>query len=440
MEELNLEVGVMLNSQISFVLDGEYFFEEKKYSEVYDVCINDGKIEFEGLLYDRLVFEPISYNENYFSLKDVSIGIDFHWERTETQCFKGTLILYVENKKIRVVNKLSLEDYLLSVISSEMKATSSIDLLKAHAIISRSWLMAQIVKSDSIKKNNIDYNATICGEKEISKWYDREDHIGFHVCADDHCQRYQGINRQSTQVVQQAINETKGVVLISEGEICDARFSKCCGGISETFNNVWENKNYTYLQSTIDSDEILDSYNTNLKNNENADLWIRNHPNTFCATKDSKILSQILNDYDQETEDFYRWEKKYSQKELSLLLKNKTGFDFGCIIDLIPLERGFSGRITRLKIIGSKQEKIIGKELYIRRALSDSHLYSSCFVIDRGFEVASNIPVSFTLLGAGWGHGVGLCQIGAAVMAEKKYSYKEILNHYFVDSSLEKKY
>lgn len=440
MKELNLEVGIMINSHVSFAFNGNYSFEEKNYTGLHTAELREGKIYFNGELYSRLMFQPMHYDDNSFSLSDVSIGIDFHWQRTETQCFKGAMILYVENDMIRVLNKLSLEDYLLSVISSEMSATSSINLLKAHAIISRSWLMAQIVKSNSIQENVIEYKSTTTSDKEILKWYDREDHQGFHVCADDHCQRYQGINRQSTPLVEQAIQETSGVVLMSENQICDARFSKCCGGVSETFNNVWENKNYKYLLSIVDSNSVMDSYNTKLQDEKNANLWIRNRPNCFCATKDKDILTQVLNDYDQETSDFYRWKVTYSQEELSSLLKKKLNIDFGDIINLIPEERGYSGRIIKLKIVATKKTLVIGKELFIRRALSDSHLYSSCFVVDREFSADTQIPTIFKLTGAGWGHGVGLCQIGAAVMADGDYSYEDILNHYFKNSYLEKHY
>ena len=314
------------------------------------------------------------------------------------------------------INILPVEDYLVSVISSEMSATSSLEFLKSHAVISRSWLLAQIENRD--RKNvhkSLQQNFTT-DENSIIRWYDREDHKLFDVCADDHCQRYQGITKASNPSVEKAVKETEGMVLMYGDEICDARFSKCCGGVSETFDTCWEDKDYPYLQPVIDDSE----------NKDIPDL-------------DEKVLKQILNNYDQETTDFYRWKVKYSQKEISEFIHRKTGIEFGDIKDLIPMQRGKSGRISRLKIVGTLRTVTIGKELEIRRALSESHLFSSAFVIDKT-EVAGSVPSEFTITGAGWGHGVGLCQIGAAMMGEKGYSYDKILLHYYRNAEIKKVY
>ncbi len=341
----------------------------------------------------------------------------------------------IENGNISAINIVSLEDYLVSVISSEMNATNLEALLKAHAVISRSWLLSQIQKDSTIKSN---YQTLIKTPTEIVKWYDKEDHKLFDVCADDHCQRYQGITRQSTEMVKKVVKETHGEVLMYENDICDARFSKCCGGMTETFENVWEPVPHPYLQGNPDC--AKNSLLPDLTIEENADKWIRTSPDAFCNTHNTNVLKQILNDYDQETADFYRWKVTYSQSELRELIKERSGIDFGEIIALEPIERGESGRIIRLKIIGTEQVMVIGKELEIRRTLSKSHLYSSAFVVDANCENDEGIPQKFVFSGAGWGHGVGLCQIGAAMMAEKGYGYREILNHYFPGSKTERYY
>lgn len=352
-----------------------------------------------------------------FTIKDVPIGINFHWERKEDQEFKGEIeIIEKEGQKI-AINIIPLEDYLESVISSEMAATSSLELLKAHAVISRSWLMAQIEKLKKIREEN--YSSIIETDEEYIRWYDREDHTDFDVCADDHCQRYQGITKITSPKVSRAIRETYGEFLIYNDSICDARFSKCCGGRTEKFENTWEPVSYPYLISVPD---------------------IQPDGTCFCDTKDRKILTQVLNDYDRETHSFYRWEVAYTQQELSELILKKTGWDFGKIVDLIPVETGESGRIIRLKIVGTKMVKAIGKELFIRKALSETHLYSSAFFVEKIYGQEVDMPETFILKGKGWGHGVGLCQIGAAVMAAEGYSYKEILSHYFPETGLKKLY
>jgi len=437
MQEPKIRVGIIYEKEISFQLNGIYTLQqnEKTYTGKQAIKYINGIIEFDGLRLktEEFIFKPNDYENSSFELFDVTIGIKFHWERKENQVFKGSLHVLIENEKLTAINVLKLEDYLASVISSEMKASSSMELLKAHAIISRSWLMAQVLKSEALQSSKQIYQSVTESSEELIKWYDREDHNNFDVCADDHCQRYQGITRQSNDAVLRAIEATKGMVLTSDGIICDARFSKCCGGVSETFENVWEPQSHKYLQAITDGKES--SLKLDLKIESNAKSWILNPPDVFCNTSDKAILSQVLNDYDMETPDFFRWEVKYTQDELSELINRKTGRDFGKITDLIPIERGLSGRIIRLKIIGEKASFIIGKELEIRKILSESHLYSSNFIVEK-----ENNSSSFVLKGAGWGHGVGLCQIGAAVMGANGYSHQEILQHYFKGAELEKRY
>jgi len=394
---------------------------------------DDNKMESEA----QVLLSPFDLHNSSFTLHAVTIGVDFHWQRNEDQVFKGSLKFITENDRITAVNILSIEDYLTSVISSEMRATSSEEFLKAHAVISRSWLLAQIEKSRKIKAEGKKYNAFTPAENEIVRWYDREDHQNYDVCADDHCQRYQGITRASLPVVIQVINETYGEVLTYDGSICDTRYHKCCGGMTELFENTWEPVNQPYLQGIVDNPVPAAGYSTVLSGEDAAEKWIRGNPDSYCNTSDKKILSQVLNDYDQETNDFFRWKVTYTQKELSDLVKTRTGIDFGIITDLEPLERGVSGRITRLKIAGTTKTMIIGKELEIRKSLSKSHLYSSCFFVEK---IINHDGTRFVLHGAGWGHGVGLCQIGAAVMGSKGYSYSGILMHYFRGAILEKLY
>ncbi|OFY65017.1 MAG: amidase, partial [Bacteroidetes bacterium RBG_13_42_15] len=384
-----------------------------------------------------VLLAPLIVQDSSFTLHAVTIGVDFHWQRNEDQAFKGSLKFIIENDRITAVNILSIEDYLTSVISSEMRATSSKEFLKAHAVISRSWLLAQIEKSRKIKAGGKKYNAFMQSENEIMRWYDREDHRNYDVCADDHCQRYQGITRASLPAVMQVINDTYGEVLTYDGSICDTRYYKCCGGMTELFENTWEPVSQPYMQGIVDNPVPPEGYSTVLSGEDTAEKWIRGNPDAYCNTSDKKILSQVLNDYDQETNDFFRWTVTYTQKELSDLVKTRTGIDFGIITDLEPLERGVSGRITRLKIEGTTKTMIIGKELEIRKSLSKSHLYSSCFFVEK---IISRDGTRFVLHGAGWGHGVGLCQIGAAVMGAKGYSYSGILMHYFRGAILEKLY
>lgn len=445
MSEPLIHVGVLQKQQIiNFSLLTAYKLKGNLIPPgEYSVSIKDQKIEFNGDSYDELTFESDQLHSDQFKLKDVIIGVEFHWERKEDQQFLGGLKFILTESEdaefaLTAINIVSLEDYLKSVISSEMSSTSSEHLLKAHAIISRSWLLAQILNNRSQEKKESKHDSSIVTSTEIIKWYDREDHEHFDVCADDHCQRYQGVTRQKTELVNRVLDETLGKVISYRGSICDARYSKCCGGMMETFENVWEPIIHPYLQAKPDN--FSGHPIPDLCNEEEADKWIRTSPDAFCNTQDSNILKQVLNDYDQETDDFYRWKVTYTQKEISELINDRLGIDFGHIIDLQPLERGTSGRITRLKIIGSEKIMIIGKELVIRRALSKSHLYSSAFTVDVMDEDDDGIPQKFVLNGAGWGHGVGLCQIGAAMMADKGHRYDEILQHYFPGTDIKTKY
>ena len=429
-----VKVGIMNEPEVDFVLFGEYRLADGTIvtGEQHAEVTAEGQVAWNGTVADVVTFEP---SENgYFELKGVTIGVNFHWERKEDQRFSGALHLIVENGKLTAVNVLPVEDYLLSVISSEMSATASLELLKAHAVISRSWLLAQIDKNKRITEEHEDYKA--CeegGEDEMIKWYDREDHVNFDVCADDHCQRYQGITRQSTERVRDAIKATWGEVLTYGGELCDARFSKCCGGVYEEFENCWEPKHYDYLEARRDGEDEMNF--PDLTKEAAAEEWILTSPKAFCNTTDKQILSQVLNNYDQETTDFYRWTVEYTQEELAALILKRSGVDYGQILDLQPVARGTSGRLYKLKIVGTKKTLTIGKELEIRRTLSPSHLYSSAFIVER-HDVTDGVPGKFVLRGAGWGHVVGLCQIGAAVMGEKGHNYKEILLHYFINANI----
>lgn len=437
MKEPKVSVGIMFEPKIGFTLKTPFLCNGKEILGEQIVSYKEEKILWNGELYDTIEFNPLNEKEASFELKGVTIGINFHWERKENQVFKGALKIIVEDNKLTAVNVLGVEEYLTSVISSEMSATASLELLKAHAVISRSWLLAQIEKNREIEGSSVEYSAMRETEDELIRWYDREDHVKFDICADDHCQRYQGITRASTDIVKKAIEETRGELLMFENKICDARYSKSCGGVFEEFQNCWEEIKYPYLVAKRDMPQGNEMPDLTIE--ENAREWILTSPDSFCNTTDKVILSQVLNNYDQETLNFYRWEQGYSVEELSELIKERTGTDYGTILDLIPVERGTSGRLVRLKIVGSKKSRIIGKELEIRRSLSTSHLYSSAFVVEK--EVGQDgTPIKFVLKGAGWGHGVGLCQIGAAVMGEKGYSYNNILLHYFVGASIEKRY
>ncbi len=434
-EQPMVSVGIMSEKEISFELNNAYNFTCPDNAETFEVkgpqtaVESNGKVLWDGKEYTELVFTPKGIGT--FWLRGVTIGVNFHWERKEDQKFGSALKIIVEHGKLTAVNVIGVEDYLTSVISSEMSATASPELLKAHAVISRSWLLAQIEKNKEIVASNSEYSACTQTEDELIKWYDREDHTNFDVCADDHCQRYQGLTRASTLKVREAIEATWGELLMDGNKICDARFSKCCGGAVEEVQYCWEPVKYSYLVKLRDGKNTQDLPDLTIE--ENAHKWIMENPEAFCNTTDKNILSQVLNNYDQETVNFYRWKEEYTVKELSELVYKRSGVDYGEIIDLIPVERGTSGRLVKLKIVGTKKTMTIGKELEIRRTLSTSHLYSSAFVVEK-------TDGKFVLYGAGWGHGVGLCQIGAAVMGEQGYKYKEILLHYFVGASIENRY
>lgn len=436
MKEPEISVGIVNAQEIHFTLNARFLAKGETVSGNQQVSFEEGGILWNGNVYRELTFTPLD-EDSSFSLYDVTIGINFHWERQETQSFIGTLKLVVYEGKITAINMLPAEDYLTSVISSEMNATSSLEFLKAHAVVSRSWLLAQIEKRKAMSKKQGDFFSFVKTDTEYIRWYDREDHTIFDVCADDHCQRYQGITKATNQSVAEAVKATRGQVMMYKNSICDARFSKCCGGITEEFDTCWENKKYPYL--TAVRDDKNDAAMPDLTIEEEADKWIRSTPDSFCNTHDKHILSQILNNYDQETTNFYRWKVRYTQEEIAELIRTNTKCDYGQIIDLIPIERGKSGRISKLKIVGTLKTLIIGKELEIRRTLSDTHLFSSAFVVDKGPQ-QDDVPAWFELTGAGWGHGVGLCQIGAAVMGEKGYNYNDILLHYYKDADIRKLY
>lgn len=422
-----IDVGILLAPCIRFRLSGTFACNGTAVEGENEVAFKDGKLLFNGSLFNELHFVPAD-DACRFLLYDVVIGLNFHWERKEDQQFKGVLRLIRENGAVRAVNRIAVEDYLVSVISSEMSATSSPELLKAHAVISRSWLYAQLNRKETVQNGTMGWKT----DGETVRWYAREDHTLFDLCADDHCQRYQGLTRALNPNVEAAVEATRNLVLKNDGEVCDARFSKCCGGVTERFSACWENVDYPYLAAFRDCESggPLPCLTTE----EGAREWIENTPEAFCSQPSGEVLSQVLNNYDRETPDFYRWQVCYTQEELSRLVRERSGIDFGTVEELQPVERGASGRIVRLRIVGTLCTEIVGKELEIRRWLSPSHLYSSAFVVDKNVVGGK---VQFVLKGAGWGHGVGLCQIGAAVMGAKGYGFKDILAHYYPGALLE---
>ena len=435
----DVTVGIVSAQKIHFLLNKPYLAKGEKVLGEQVVEFSEGGVLWNGNQYSKLTFHPQSADAS-FSLSDVTIGVNFHWERKETQTFLGTLRFVVESDKIVAINELPVEKYLESVISSEMSATSSLELLKAHAVISRSWLLAQMKKRREVAESGNNFFSFTKKEDTLIRWYDREDHTLFDVCADDHCQRYQGITKETSPHVAEAIRQTKGQILMDGEEICDARFSKCCGGITEEFQYCWEDTPKTYLTAVRDIALGVEHTLPNLTNEEEAEKWIRFNPPAFCNTQDKKILSEVLNDYDQETANFYRWKETLSQEKLQQLIADKLKMDLGAILDMKAVERGKSGRISKLQIIGTEKTFTIGKELEIRRTLSDSHLLSSAFVVDKYDKDEQGVPQRFELIGAGWGHGVGLCQIGAAVMGEQGYHYDAILLHYYQGAEIKKLY
>jgi len=495
-----VRVGILRSEKIRFHLYDRYRIAKKEGFLTGDcgACIRDGRIEIlqgagetatsvagKAPSAVRIAFEPQDPEQAHFGLRDVTIGIGFHWERQETQKFRGSLVLEIRDGLIQVINEIDVESYLASVISSEMNAGSPPEFLKAHAVISRSWLLAQIRKREvaaGSPENQPGHSKAPCGsanlqagdaengmretDEEVLRWYDREDHEAFDVCADDHCQRYQGITRAHHPGVVAAVGATAGEVLYYGNEICDARFSKCCGGVTERFGSCWEETEHPYLQPLADwpvhvsgaypgQDDFsapgasptrgvpsgpgvpsargtFPDHRTfpDLRIERNARAYIRSRPEAFCNTSDRKLLGKVLNDFDLASKDFFRWKVTYSQEELSALIREKSGRNAGKILDLVPVERGTSARLVRLRIVGTTRSIIVGKELEIRRWLSHTHLYSSAFRVERR-DFRSEVPGRFILHGAGWGHGVGLCQIGAAVMADRGYTYRQILEHYY---------
>ncbi len=421
MKEPEISVGILHSDTIRFALNATYHVGVEDVAGEEVVTLSNGQIVWRGCVYNELIFEPKEATAS-FCLYDVVIGINFHWERKENQTFRGALKFIIDEGTICAVNILPVEEYLKCVISSEMSATASLEFLKAHAVISRSWVLAQIRDEESVNNDSVpgDDDLSTVSEsssskslsKEIVRWYDHDAHKNFDVCADDHCQRYQGITRIKSNTALDAIDATRGQVLMYDGEICDARFSKCCGGVMEEFQNCWEDSPKPYLVAKRDA--IGDS-------------------GDFCNTNDKSVLSQVLNGYDQETADFYRWTVRFTTEEISELVNRKSGIDFGTITDLIPVKRGPSDRLVLLKIVGTRNTVTVGKELEIRKWLSESHLYSSAFDIEKTSD-------GFILHGKGWGHGVGLCQIGAAVMGSKGYRYDGILMHYYPNSEIRRIY
>ena len=438
-KEPEVKVGIVSGQKIHFSLNKPYLAKGETVIGEQEVEFSEGGVLWNGNQYSSLTFHPQSADAS-FSLSDVTIGVNFHWERKETQTFLGTLRFVVESDKICAINELPVEKYLESVISSEMSATSSLELLKAHAVISRSWLLAQMKKRRDVAESGNNFFSFTKKEDMLIRWYDREDHTIFDVCADDHCQRYQGITKETSPHVAEAIRQTKGQVLLDGDEICDARFSKCCGGVTEEFQYCWEDTPKNYLTAVRDIALGIESSLPNLANEEEAEKWIRFNPPAFCNTQDKRILSQVLNDYDQETVDFYRWKVTLTQEKLQQLIADRLKMDLGSILDMKSVERGTSGRISKLQIIGTEKTFTIGKELEIRRTLSDSHLLSSAFIVDKYDIDEQGVPQRFELIGAGWGHGVGLCQIGAAVMGEEGYLYDAILLHYYQGAEIKKLY
>ena len=445
----NVTVGIVSGQKIHFSLNKPYLAKGETVMGEQVVEFSEGGVLWNGNQYSKLTFHPQSADAS-FSLSDVTIGVNFHWERKETQTFLGTLRFVVEADKICAINELPVEKYLESVISSEMSATSSLELLKAHAVISRSWLLAQMKKRREVAASGNNFFSFVKKDDMLIRWYDREDHTIFDVCADDHCQRYQGITKETSPHVAEAIRQTLGQVLLDGEDICDARFSKCCGGETEEFQYCWEDTPKSYLTAVRDlvlgvkneeqEDSSLFTLHSSLQDEATAERWIRSNPPAFCNTTDKKILSQVLNDYDQETADFYRWKVTYSQEKIQQLFEEKLKMNFGAILDMKAVERGKSGRISKLQIIGTEKTFTIGKELEIRRALSDTHLYSSAFVVDKYDKDEQGVPQRFEIIGAGWGHGVGLCQIGAAVMGEQGYAYNDILLHYYQGAEIKQLY
>ena len=427
-QQPRISVGIMAAAQIRFCLNDSYTDGRNSFEGEMSISTVQGRLSWNGILIDSLTLKPNEHSST-FTLHDVTIGIGFHWERKEEQTFSGQLKFIIDNGLVRAINILPVEEYLTSVISSEMKPTASNEFLKAHAVISRSWVLAQLrspYRRSAVTGTSQPSNDYM--RDRIIKWYDHDQHTLFDVCADDHCQRYQGRTRIISAAAQAAVKETMGQTLVFDGHLCDARFSKCCGGITEQFETCWQDEHKPYLVPLRDS-SVNEGPLPDLTVEENARQWILSQPKSFCNSADGNILSESLNGYDLETPDYYRWTVEYTTQQISDIFKRKSGLDIGDIVDMRPVKRGPSGRIEELEITGTLSTVTIGKELEIRRTLSESHLFSSAFVVEKA-------PGGFILHGAGWGHGVGLCQIGAAVMASKGYTYREILRHYYPGTTL----
>ena len=447
--EPRIKVGIVDGPPLlELSLTGQFFTAEgtRLSDGHYKASLNeDGRVRLDGpvlLESPVLTIYPENFETCHLTLHEVTIGIDFHWERREELTYQGNFRISPSSPGLAAINELPLESYIVSVISSEMSASSPPELLRAHAIMSRSWLLAQLAGKSEADETSSKITCVPAEEPsgEIVRWYGHECHRYYDVCGDDHCQRYQGITRAFSREVFDAVEHTRGNVLVHGGEICDARYSKSCGGMTEAFSSAWEDKEVPYLKPIYDGAGMPTGFFKPLSNPAYATRWITASPPAYCNSASAVLLERVLPGFDQETQDFYRWEVSYSASYLSELLSAKLGVDFGTIITLEPIERGESGRIIKLKITGEKRSRIIGKELEIRKALSPSHLYSSAFVIRAALDPLTNKPKRFHLVGAGWGHGVGLCQIGAAVMADLGYSHREILAHYFRGAELKRLY
>jgi len=438
----NINVGIMdRKTEVFGCLNGNFYGDRfGPISGRFSVKAMAGKIALFDEALREICRSPLirltAQKDSTFTLFNVTIGNHFHWERKEDQTFQGDLILALrEDGTIAVINEILLEGYLTSVISSEMNAEAPMVFLKAHAILSRSWLLAGLGRKGKTKETSITKKKITEKIGQVTRWYDREDHDLFDVCADDHCQRYQGITKIASKQAEEAVRETRGRVVTYQDEICDARYSKACGGFTEEFDTAWDNKRVPYLRNISDASVPHQS----IKTEEEAQRWILSDPEAYCNTKDEGLLKKILPGFDRETKNFFRWTIEYSREELEEIIREKSGFDFGTLKEIVPLQRGSSGRISRLKIVGSKRNMVVGKELEIRRWLSRSHLYSSAFVVVTKCN-SNGVVEQFIFKGAGWGHGVGLCQIGAAVMANRGFSAEKILRHYFWGVEIKKMY
>ena len=436
----------MTATAVRFALEGAFVTDDRRpvKAGIYTVSPENGAVRLEGetaISAPTIALTPVDFDSCRFIVHNVKVGIDFHWQREQTEQFQGTLKLIPSGNGVTLINELPLESYLVSVISSEMSASCPPEFLRAHAIVSRSWLLAQLRRADPAASTLTRAAQGDGSDEEIIRWYSRDNHQNFDVCADDHCQRYQGISKALSETAFAAVRDTKGQALMYGDDVCDARYSKCCGGMTESYSAAWGDRDVPYLKPVFDGPgTIAPGYRLPLSIDANAEDWITESPLAYCGMPTPELLANILPGLDQETRDFYRWRVDYSQDELCSILLSKLGVDFGRLRALVPIERGESGRIIRLRIAGEKRTLVIGKELEIRRALSRSHLYSSAFVIQVAGGEPSEYPARFSLIGAGWGHGVGLCQIGAAVMADREYRHQEILSHYFSGTTIKTLY